>query len=264
MQVIALTDHDTVSGLGEAEAAASGCLTVIPGIELNTVWFDSARSKSIDVHVLGYYIDRNSGVLLDFCKEQVEARRRFAVSVVEKLNSLGVALEMSEIEEFAKSSPIGKIHITQAIVSAGGATSVTEAYNRFFSKNSPERLPLRKCSTPADAVRAIVSAGGVASLAHPGAKPHVGELVRELKGSGLGGIEVWHRMHSDSDRSTLLVLAERDDLVATGGSDCHGPFEEHESLIGTVVVPPDSVDKLKARSEFLASMDASNFSSGRS
>lgn len=252
MKVIALTDHDTVSGVPFAQHAAKeyssnqNQLEIIPGVEINTLWHDD-QGNAHDVHILGHFICVRNDELLDFLQRQRDARAAQAKEMVEKFAASGVPVTMKMVEELAGSSPIGKPHITKAIVSAGGVGDIFEAYNTIFKPSSPFYVK-RKSASPLDAVKAIVTAGGVATIAHPGDGEHVGPMIRELQKAGLNGIEVYHRFHSDELVTKHLRLAEELGLIVTGGSDCHGPFEEHPSLMGTMYVPPDAVSLLRAKS----------------
>lgn len=262
MKVIALTDHDTVSGVPFAQEAARQIgnrsladskgmpgysqLEIIPGVEINTLWHDD-QGNPHDVHILGHFICVRNDELLMFLQRQREARAAQAKEMVEKFAATGVPVTMEMVEELAGSSPIGKPHITKAIVSAGGVGNIFEAYNTIFKPSSPFYVK-RKSASPLDAVKAIATAGGVATIAHPGDGEHVEPMIRELQKAGLNGIEVYHRFHSEELITKHLRLAEQLDLIVTGGSDCHGPFEEHPSLMGTMHVPPDAVERLRASS----------------
>jgi|AGTN01.1.fsa_nt_gi Predicted metal-dependent phosphoesterases (PHP family) len=252
MNVIALTDHDTVSGVPFAHEAALSLsaepesLEIVPGVEINTIWHDDAGDAH-DVHILGHFICIKNDDLLALLQRQRDARVAQAQEMVEKFAATGVPLTMTMIEELAGSSPIGKPHITRAVVAAGGVSDINDAYNTIFKKSSPFYVK-RKSASPVDAVKAIVTAGGVATVAHPGEGEHVESMIRELQKAGLSGIEVYHRFHSEELIARHMRLAEELGLIVTGGSDCHGPFEEHPSLMGTMHVPPDAVERLRAMS----------------
>ncbi|MBX9695727.1 MAG: hypothetical protein K2Z81_25305, partial [Cyanobacteria bacterium] len=138
------------------------------------------------------------------------------------------------------------------IVSAGGADSVTEAYNKFFNRQSPCETTIRierNCVSSAEAVRGIIDAGGVASLAHPAYSPipdsELHSILSELSNEGLAAMEVFHPAHSREEIVRLEKFSRHYGLLPTGGSDCHGPFEEHLSLIGTIEIPGNTVLELK-------------------
>ncbi|MDZ4832190.1 MAG: PHP domain-containing protein [Candidatus Melainabacteria bacterium] len=245
MDTIALTDHDTVSGIDEALASADGKLEVVPALEINTVWTDKS-GVSQDVHILGYFIDKENETLLALLKRQQEARNEHVRKLVDILAAEGMKISFQAIHEIADGSPIGKVHVTQAIVSCGGASDVTEAYTKFYDRKSKYYVK-RESVSPFEAIEAIRAAGGITSIAHPSYCADLTSLIVDLSKHGLDGIEVYHSAHQPQHEASHLKLAERLNLLITGGSDCHGPWGEHESLMGTIPVPPDVIVKLKQR-----------------
>jgi len=246
MTTIALTDHDTVSGIDEAISFAGTRVEIIPGIEINTMWIDAAGAGH-DVHILGYFIDRTNSKLLDLLSRQRSARDQQVKRLIEILKEDGLDISEERVLEFSKGSPIGKMHVTQAIVVAGGAPDVSTAYAKYYDKKS-KYFVRRKSASPFEAVEAINAAGGVASLAHPRAYTNVPQaVIEELASKGLGALEAYHSAQSSEDTEAVLKLAEKLSLRVTGGSDCHGPFEEFASLMGSVPVPPDVVTNLRSR-----------------
>lgn len=247
LSTIALTDHDTTGGVQEAIGYAEERLEVIPGLEINTIWVDDAGERH-DVHILGYFIDLENNQLQTLLANQRRARDQQVEELVERLSKNGMKISMAMIRDLASGSPIGKVHVTQAIVTAGGARDVTDAYMTYFKRDSQFYVPRRSC-TPFQAVAAIAAAGGISSLAHPGSESHMPHLIEELSQYGLNGIEVYHRMNDESSEQKYLRLAEQLGLLITGGSDDHGPFEEHASLMGTIEVPCEVVARLKERAD---------------
>jgi predicted metal-dependent phosphoesterase TrpH len=254
MSVIALTDHDTVSGIAETIECASGKLEVIPAIEINTVWSD-VSAISQDVHILGYFIDKENRMLLDLLEKQNQARDQQVEKLVQILVDDGMTISMDSIRKRAAGSPIGKMHVTQAIVEANGAVDVTDAYLKYYDRKSKYYVQ-RQSASPFEAIRVIQAAGGITSIAHPSHSADLTELIEELSNHGLDGIEVYHRTHKPAQVQHHLELARRLGLIVTGGSDCHGPWGEHNSLMGTISVPPDVVDSMKQR---LSSVSARPF-----
>lgn len=245
MDVIAITDHDTVSGIDEGVLAAGNKLEIIPAVEINTIWIDEDGSGQ-DIHILGYFIDKTNAKLSELLQRQRAARLQQVERLVAILNEDEIPISMDLVRSFAKGGPIGKVHVTNAIVAAGGAPDVSTAYARFYDRNS-KYFVARQSVTPIEAIDAIRAAGGLTSIAHPGmssAQDH-SDLIKQLTLCGLNGIEAYHSAHSDESVSKLLALADRLNLLVTGGSDCHGPFEEYESLMGTIAVPSDVVARLK-------------------
>lgn len=244
MSVIAVTDHDTVDGIGETLAAANGTLDVIPAVEINTIWID-ADGKGQDVHILGYFIDKENRVLLDLLEKQQRARVEQVERLVQLLSADGMPISMQLVRRFSKDAPIGKVHVTQAIVAAGGAPDVTHAYEKYYDRNS-KYFVQRKSVSPIEAIQAIGAAGGLTSIAHPAMGEDFSGLIRELARSGLDAIEVYHSAHESDGMEKLRTLAAQLNLLTTGGSDCHGPFQQYPSIMGTVDVPPDVVPRLRA------------------
>lgn len=244
MSVIAITDHDTVSGIDEAVAAAEN-LEIIPAVEINTIWKDE-HGEGHDVHILGYFIDKTNSQLLSLLERQRGARLRQVERLIQILSDDGVPITMDLVRGFAKGGPIGKVHVTNAIVAAGGAPDVSTAYAKYYDRKS-KYFVQRESVSPFDAIEAIKVAGGITSFAHPGmslSNDYSG-LIELLAQRGLDAIEAYHSAHTDESVSNQLALAEKLKLLVTGGSDCHGPFEEYESIMGTVQVPPDVVTALK-------------------
>jgi hypothetical protein len=245
MSVIAITDHDTVSGIDEGVIAAGDQLEIIPAVEINTIWSD-AGGVSNDIHILGYFIDKSNSKLLELLERQRSARLQQVERLIAILSEDGIAITMDLVRGFARGGPIGKVHVTNAIVAAGGAPDVSSAYAKFYDRKSKYFVP-RQSVSPFEAIDAIKASGGLSSIAHAGmsSSRDYGGLIEELASCGLNGIEVYHSAHNEESVSKLRALADRLNLLVTGGSDCHGPFEEHESLMGTVGLPSNVVPDLK-------------------
>jgi predicted metal-dependent phosphoesterase TrpH len=252
LRCIAITDHDTTAGISEGITAAAGRLEIINGVEINTR-AEFVDTQKQDVHILGYFIDPNNQKLNELLKRQRDARVSHVEQVIKKLNDHGIGISMESIRRFTSGGPIGKPHITKAIVAAGGAADITQAYEKFMSKKSEFYIP-RDSTSPGEAIQAIRHAGGIASIAHPGPGEHVRTMVADLLSQGLGAIEAYHQIHSAETTQSIIELAKELGLLITGGSDCHGPYEECPPSIGTVDVPYDVVVRLKAASTRLNSI----------
>lgn len=243
LKTIAITDHDTVAGISEGIAYAGDRIEIIPGIEINTVYQKAGVRK--DVHILGLFIDPTHPELLAIIKRQQDARHRLVDDVIEKLNSLGVPLTLDLVRECAGNGSIGRPHLCKAIVKAGGAADVNSAYERFMHRKSPDYVA-RHSIQPHEAIAAINSAGGIASIAHPGKPDDIEEIILELKAVGLRAIEAFHRSHTLELVRHYMRFATNNGMLITGGSDCHGPSEGYPPSVGTIRVPPDVVSNLKA------------------
>jgi 3',5'-nucleoside bisphosphate phosphatase len=239
LSVIALTDHDTAAGIDAAIEAARGTpLEVIPGVEL------SADVPQAEVHVLGYFVDWHNPVFEAMLVKFRDGRFGRAEKMVQKLTALGAPVSFDRVREIAGDASIGRPHVAQALVEAGHVATVTEAFDRYISRNGPAYVE-RYRLTPEDAVTLILQAGGVPVLAHP---REVTQYVEPMVRAGMLGLEVHYGMYDDQTIQGLHHLARQYDLIATGGSDFHGLSKmAHMSSLGQVHVPPEVVDKLRAR-----------------
>ncbi|HEY75737.1 MAG TPA: PHP domain-containing protein [Thermoflexia bacterium] len=238
LTAIALTDHDTTSGIAEALQAAEGTgLEVIPGVEINS------EGEWGDLHFLGYYIDPGNPSLRQRLEAMRDARLGRARRMIERLAQMGMPLDWEEVRALAGGESVGRPHIARALVNRGYVSSVQEAFDRYISNDGPAYVP-RLRLTPPEVIETIHQAGGVAVLAHP-AHSGVVDRVPEFVALGLQGLEVYYPEHSPEDVEMLLDLCQRYNLVATGGSDFHSPNHEEGAPLGSVFVPEEAVEKLR-------------------
>ncbi len=241
LSVIALTDHDTVSGVVPALAAARAFpgLRVIPGVELST---DVSQGE---VHILGYFIDYTDGELLARLEGMRNSRLERAQAMIAKLRDLGVNIEWLRVQEIAGKGSVGRPHLAQAMLEKGYIASLKEAFTSYLGRGGPAYVERRKL-TPAAAVELILRVNGLPVLAHPLTVSDPEAMVIELKAAGLVGIEAYYQDYSVDDVSKLKSLAGGYDLVVTGGSDYHGLDTEGEIAIGGVDVPLSAAEHLIA------------------
>ena len=238
---IALTDHDTVDGIAPAQAAAQAFpqLKIIPGVEIST---DIPQGE---VHVLGYFIDYTDpelGAALDRFRN---SRLRRAQGMVAKLENLGIHIDWQRVQEIAVGSSIGRPHIAQAMLEKGYISSFKQAFTEYLSRDGPAYVEREKM-TPVEAVELIAKARGLAVLAHPLTAGDPEALTTELKAAGLVGIEAHYDGYSAEEINRLVGLAQKHNLIATGGSDYHGLEPSNETAIGGADVPMESVEQLIA------------------
>jgi 3',5'-nucleoside bisphosphate phosphatase len=240
VRVLAITDHDSTEGLPEAfeEAERRRPLEVLPGIEIN------CDVEGAEIHVLGYLMDWQAEWFQDFCREQRRERRARVHRMVERLAALGMPLEADEVFAIVKEGSAGRPHVAQVMVTRGYVKTVREAFDKYLGSGKPGHVP-RKTVTPEDAVRVIRKAGGVPVFAHPGLADR-DELIPALIAAGLMGIECYYTEHSAAQRASYLQLCKDHDLVATGGSDFHGP-KVRAAILGSPSVPMSAVDALRAK-----------------
>jgi hypothetical protein len=244
--VMALSDHDTLDGVAEAEAAAGPLgIRIVPATELNT------ESEWGDVHVLGYFLDPADGKLEERLRWLRDNRGRRIELMVERLNELGHAVSLERVQDIAQGGALGRPHLAQALFEAGHVTSYDDAFLTLISKDSPAYVS-RVGLTPLEAVELVRAHGGVPSLAHPRTVIGFEDRLPLLVEAGLGGIECYYVSkdpgihHGPEETAHFLALAERYALVPTGGSDFHGRGE-HGAPLGGVPVPPGTIAALEAR-----------------
>jgi predicted metal-dependent phosphoesterase TrpH len=243
LKFIALADHDTIDGIAEALAAAKSFpgLKVIPGVEIST---DIPQGEA---HVLGYFIDYASRELGGELNRFRNSRLGRAQGMVAKLDKLGIHLDWARVQQIAGSSVMGRPHIARAMLEKGYIDSFKQAFADYIGHDGPAYVEREKL-TPAEAVALIIKARGLAVLAHPFTINEPEAMIIELKAAGLAGIEAYYDGYSDEKVSRLVAIAQKNNLIATGGSDYHG-LDSSETAIGGIDLPLASVEKLIAKAK---------------
>ncbi len=241
LDVIAITDHDTIGGIAPALAAAKAfpSLTVIPGVEINT---DVAHGE---VHILGYFIDYADQKLAASLQRLRDARQGRAQQMIAKLGNLGMKIEWQRVCELAQGGSVCRPHIAQVLFEKGYVGSEKEAFDKYIGHAGPAYVERYKL-LPVEAVKLIIDAQGLPVLAHPADIPDLNELVPKLKDVGLVGIEVYYRDYSPDIIAGLLKVAKQRGLIPTGGTDYHAFGDGSEVIIGGALTPPQSVEQLFA------------------
>ena len=225
---IALTDHDTVDGLREAQQAGAELgVRIVNGVEL------SAVEGSVETHVLGLHL-HDIHVLERGLAELRAMRQRRAQQIVDKLIEIGVQVAYDDVLAQAGEGALGRPHVARALVADGWATDVRDAFDRYLGAGKPAYVAKDQLGM-ADAIAMIHAAGGLAVLAHPGGAA-TRERLNALIAFGLDGVEVKHPGHSPSDTARLTTLAGQLGLVMSGGSDWHGAADGPRT-IGMMQVP---------------------------
>ncbi|MEK7382936.1 MAG: PHP domain-containing protein [Elusimicrobiota bacterium] len=226
VDLLVLSDHDTVSGAAELFAAGSRAdLEVRLGIEINC-----AGSGAADrVHILGYGFKPDAPGFSERLAEFRERRTLRAQRIVEKLRAFGVAIDFEAVRAGAYET-LGRPHVADALRRLGVVKSRQEAFERFLIKGKPGYVDSMGPS-PAEAIALIRDAGGVACLAHPQTAGKEGEL-DELHRAGLQGIEVLYSGHTPSQVRAYGHWARSRGLLACGGTDFHGPRTGRDARLG--------------------------------
>jgi predicted metal-dependent phosphoesterase TrpH len=254
LDLIALTDHDNVGGVAEAQAEGQRVgLTVIPGVEINT----DLPEGGGEAHVLGYFVERDQPAFLATLATLRDAREQRGERMVEKLRAQGLDISWERVRELAQGS-VGRPHVAEALIERGYARDVSDAFDRWLSRGRPGYV-LRLKLSPEDAVRFIRSAYGVPTLAHPADIPHLEDtLLPSLVSVGLLGLECYYGEYDAAIVRRLTDLAAAHSLIATGGSDYHGPGM-HPTPLGGRYVPPEAAERLRTASAVLRQRPARAF-----
>jgi len=250
LDVVALTDHDTVAGHAEARRALAdsrpGSLTLLPGMELSCRLGGPRGQHSL--HLLAYLFDAGHPDLAAELSRIRDDRVLRARAMVGRLADLGVGITWDQVAAIAGSAVVGRPHIARAMAANGAIASPREAFTRDWIGDGGRAYVGRYALDPVHAIGLVRDAGGVAVLAHPRAGRDWGvsdEEIGRLAAAGLAGVEVYHPDQPDTERAGLLALAHDLGLVATGGSDDHGSLTGHR--IGCETVDADAYQALISR-----------------
>ncbi|MXY13771.1 MAG: PHP domain-containing protein [Chloroflexi bacterium] len=245
---LAVTDHDTMSGVAAAQAAGERMgIEVIAGVEMSCHWKTAAGGPQT-VHVLGYFCDPRAEEMARLDRVKRESRTRRARAMVQRLRDLGVAVSFDRVRKIAGDAQIGRPHIARAVIEAGYEDDWGRVFDRWLGNDAPAYVSGERTLVP-EAIELIRAAGGLAVIAHPyydfhGGKLELDRLLPAAIEAGLAGLEVFYGSFPDAERAWALGYAERFDLVPTGGSDFHGPGSGTNPL-GTSLCPPANLSALK-------------------
>ena len=235
LDVLALTDHDTVAGFAEAVVARPDGLTLALGCEVSCV------AEETSVHLLGYLFDPDEPAFKEERELLRDDRTRRAHAIVDKLHELGAAVSRERVFELAGDGAVGRPHLAQALLEAGVVQEFTDAFSDDWIGQNGRAYVEKHTSTPAEAIALINGAGGVAVFAHPGTVKRGRQisdgLIAELAGAGLAALEVDHPDHDPPTRERLRGMARELGLLTTGSSDDHGEITGHR--LGTETTHPD-------------------------
>ena len=237
LMAIAVTDHDTISGLAEAAGTARELgLDFLPGVEL------SVEDKDGRFHLLGYGFDPEFPELAEKLAQLRRGRAARNAQMAEKMAELGLPVTLDDVRAAAKkhsgdgeeSEVIARPHFAQALINKGVVASVQEAFDKYLASGKP-LYQAKEVLTPADAIALLHRAGGIAVMAHPGLIPlseaALAARVTSLHDeAGLDGIEALYSQHSPAETERFLELARRHNLLVSGGSDFHGTPKPHVPL----------------------------------
>lgn len=247
----ALTDHDTVEGVERAmKAAEERHIQVIPGVELSCE-YEISPSRKKEIHILGYNLDYNQPELcetLDAVAKERDDRNR---KMCENLNRDGYPIDYDSLMERFKNTIVTRAHFARFLLEKGAIPSIDSAFKKILAQDGPYFV-MRKYLTPERGIALIKKAGGIPVLAHPllykMSVTELHNLLTELKGYGLQGIEAMYSRNRGNDEAFVRKLASEYDLFITGGTDFHGankPDLEIGRGEGNLRVPVMLLENLK-------------------
>ena len=228
LTTLALTDHDTVTGVEAAAEASSACgMHFIPGVEL------ALQHGKRHVHLLGLGFVSGSGQsMLQHLLEQVQERRvERNLAMVGQMRQHGLAIDYADVQAEAGGASVGRPHMAGVLVKRGVARDTADAFRRWLGAGRPFHVP-RRAVPLREAVQALRAAGGHGVLAHPAGKTdhELAELLQAVHAAGVSGVEAYHPSLSPQQAAAVCTIAAKLGMFVTGGSDYHGTRSPDRAL----------------------------------
>ncbi len=236
VEVLALTDHDTIDGVEEAICAGQNLrMKVLRGVELGA-------SEERHMHILGLALRPDCVQLAELCRKLRESRDERKYRIVDFLKEKGISIDLKEVEELAGGNVIARPHFAQVMVCHGYVAATREAFDRYLDTDEYQRIERYKAEAPA-CIEAIHQGGGKAVLAHPYqlgfSDDRLESTVRWLKECGLDALECYYPRHTPEMVKKYLELARRYDLHMSAGSDFHGEIPRPDTVLTPVSLELD-------------------------
>jgi len=246
IQVLSVTDHDTVSGIADCQvAAARHGVRLIPGIEL------SCELHGREVHVLGHFLDPLSPALGKLAQGMLAERRERMERMVLRAQEEGLAgVTMERVVAASGGDNLGRPHLARVLVDSGHAASIKDAFEKFLRNKGRLWVDRRRLSVP-DALEILHGAGATASVAHPGANGISRQELRVMADAGLDAVEAHHPEHPPNQAEAFERWAAELHMLVTAGSDYHGPSVQPERKLGDRWLAPDRFAALEERAREL-------------
>lgn len=223
VDVLAITDHDTVSGLAEASCAVergSLALTLVPGVEISTQW------QNHEIHIVGLGFDAAHPAMSALLSAQREKRLARAKMIAQRLEHAGIPDAWQGANRFAEDELVTRGHFARYLVSIGVADSMAKVFKKYLSKGKTGYVPPQWCTIP-EAILAVQQSGGQAVVAHPGryqlSPKWLKRLLDDFASAGGDGMEVAMCQQSPQEKTVLAGYARERELFASQGSDFHQP-----------------------------------------
>jgi predicted metal-dependent phosphoesterase TrpH len=248
VRTFSLTDHDTLAGYREAVACAAipEGMTLVPGVEINALVPSGVDLWEAELHILGFGMDPSDEAFEATLASQRDRRRLRFARTVDRLRELGLPIDAQVATlDPTDDDALGRPTIARALMAAGFATSVEDAFTRLIGHGCPAYIR-REGLGPTEAIAAIRAAGGIAVLAHFREAPDRPDVLDELGAAGLVGLEVYYRSFDADTVAAVGAVAAARGLLATGGTDYHGDLGPYAESHAMLWVPPAAGDALLA------------------
>lgn len=240
--VLAVTDHDTVSGIAECRAASEAVgIRLVPGIEL------SCELHGREVHVLGHFIDERSPAVGRLATGMLAERRERMERMVRRAQEQGLSgVTLERVVAASGGDNLGRPHLARVLVDCGHAQSVKDAFERYLKTRGPLWVDRRRLEIP-EALQIVHDAGGTASVAHPGANGVTRQELKGLAAQGLDAVEAWHPEHPPNQAEAFVRWADELGMLVTAGSDYHGPGVQPDRKLADRTLPAARFAALEER-----------------
>ena len=239
IQAIAITDHDTISGVAKAIQYSKiyRNFVVIPGIEISCSYNDE------DVHILGYFIDYKSPELKYMVDKFKIHRENRGEKIVKKLKEIGLHIEYKEVKKITPNNVVGRPHIARVLIAKGYVDNMNEAFDKYLKKGTIGYVKKYKFSIK-EAIDLIHNVNGIAILAHPGLLKKE-ETFKNIIKMNIDGLEIYHSKHSERQKNEYEKIAVENNLLITGGSDCHGRLIDKSPILGDYGITYNEFKKIE-------------------
>ena len=235
--VLALTDHDTLTGIPEARRAAAACgIELVAGVEVSCSWGDES------VHLLGLFVDPEDRALTAFFAEVSERRRQRIAETCERLTDAGVPLRFEEVTAMSTGRSLGRPHVADALVHKGAVRDRGEAFEKYLGDGKAGHVRYGWKIGVDEAAKMLHAAGGISSVAHPKYLQDQSALPSMLCETGVKALEAYHVEQNEGEREEYLRVADSLGLMVSGGSDFHEP--KHGKRFGSEL-PPERYEELR-------------------
>lgn len=245
----AITDHDTISALPEAQdyAKAKG-IRLIKGVELS---IEYALPEMEHLHLLGLFIDIEEPHLNEALHNLRQEREKRAKAIIQKLKDLGITFDEHQLHELLQQESIGRPHIAKMLLKNGVVQTVGEAFEKYIGRNGPAYVPKKKFRLQ-EAIDLIHKARGLAIVAHPislgaGSELEILKRLDELRAFGIDGVEAYYSSHDEHLTNLLIDYAHEHRLAISGGSDFHGEAKKEILPVigmGELCIPEEIITQL--------------------